>query len=59
MKPIQLKRLRNKLGLTQQQMALELGYTDGRMVRRLENGEISINKKIQIIIKLKYNSLLS
>ena len=49
-----LKALRGKLGLTQNQMALELGYTDGRMVRRLENGEIPIHKQVQIIIKLRW-----
>lgn len=52
MTPNQLKKLRIKLGLTQEQFGTALGYSTPKIrVSELENGKTPITKQVEIICK--------
>lgn len=47
-----LKKIREKMGLTQSQLADMLCFTDSRHIRALESGEQAINERVQLCLEL-------
>jgi transcriptional regulator with XRE-family HTH domain len=50
MTPEELRRIRKRLGLTQEKLATKL-HVDRRTILRWENGEVPISEKIEAWIK--------
>ena len=55
MTPEQLKELRTKYGLSQENLAELLGYKDKSSISRLESGERSINPRQELLIRQALN----
>lgn len=54
MQPQELKKIRNDLGLTQEQLAYELNMSEksrGRPIRALESGERKISGPLSLLLK--------
>jgi DNA-binding transcriptional regulator YiaG len=52
MTPLQLKRARQRLGLSGEKLARVVGVSSGRIVRRWENGESRIPRAVAIVVRL-------